>query len=112
MHIGDGDLRQRTHALAFAQIPSDDEITTEIRRTLDANGMRDAVHIRLTLTRGAGSLTVAGVDAVSSASLLSTAGLTMSTSIARAGASGWHSTRTKSLLRQRGMGAAIDHLSA
>jgi len=45
-------LRRSAHALAFAQIPSDDEITTEIRRTLDANGMRDGVHIRLTLTRG------------------------------------------------------------
>ena len=45
-------LRRSAHALAFAQIPSDDEITEEIRRTLAANGMRDGVHIRLTLTRG------------------------------------------------------------
>jgi branched-chain amino acid aminotransferase len=39
-------------ALAFAAIPSKEAITVEIRRTLEANGMRDGVHIRLTLTRG------------------------------------------------------------
>ena len=39
-------------ALAFAQIPSREAIIGEIRRTLEANGMRDGVHIRLTLTRG------------------------------------------------------------
>ena len=45
-------LRASARALAFTQIPSDEEITEEIRRTLAANGMRDGVHIRLTLTRG------------------------------------------------------------
>ncbi len=45
-------LRSSAEALAFQAIPSDDEIVTEIRRTLAANEMRDAVHIRLTLTRG------------------------------------------------------------
>jgi branched-chain amino acid aminotransferase len=45
-------LRASAKALAFDQIPSDAEITTEIKRTLEANGMRDGVHIRLTLTRG------------------------------------------------------------
>ena len=45
-------LRRSAQALAFEQIPSDDEITAEIRRTLAANGMTDSVHIRLTLTRG------------------------------------------------------------
>jgi len=45
-------LRRSAHALAFARVPSDEEITEEIRRTLAANGMRDGVHIRLTLTRG------------------------------------------------------------
>lgn len=45
-------LRVSARALAFAQIPSDDEIIREIRRTLEANAMRDGVHIRLTLTRG------------------------------------------------------------
>jgi branched-chain amino acid aminotransferase len=45
-------LRRSAVALAFAEIPSPDAITAEIRRTLAANGMRDGVHIRLTLTRG------------------------------------------------------------
>jgi branched-chain amino acid aminotransferase len=45
-------LRASAKALAFEQIPSDEEITQEIRRTLAANGMRDGVHVRLTLTRG------------------------------------------------------------
>ncbi len=45
-------LRGSALALAFDQIPSHDEITDQIRRTLAANGMRDGVHIRLTLTRG------------------------------------------------------------
>ena len=39
-------------ALAFAHIPAREAIVTEIRRTLEANGMVDGVHIRLTLTRG------------------------------------------------------------
>jgi branched-chain amino acid aminotransferase len=45
-------LRRSAHALAFSSIPSDSSIVSEIRRTLAANGMRDGVHIRLTLTRG------------------------------------------------------------
>ena len=45
-------LRSSALALAFAEIPSDEEIIGEIRRTLAANRMRDGVHIRLTLTRG------------------------------------------------------------
>ncbi len=45
-------LRASARALAFEQVPSDEEMTGEVRRTLDANGMRDGVHIRLTLTRG------------------------------------------------------------
>jgi branched-chain amino acid aminotransferase len=45
-------LRRSAQALAFAQIPSDEEIIAEIRRTLAANQMTDNVHIRLTLTRG------------------------------------------------------------
>ncbi len=45
-------LRQSALALAFEQIPAADQIVAEIRRTLTANGMRDGVHIRLTLTRG------------------------------------------------------------
>jgi branched-chain amino acid aminotransferase len=39
-------------ALAFSDIPPRERIIDEIRRTLEANGMRDGVHIRLTLTRG------------------------------------------------------------
>lgn len=45
-------LRDSAKALAFAEIPSHEEIIEEIRRTLEANGMRDGVHIRLTLSRG------------------------------------------------------------
>jgi branched-chain amino acid aminotransferase len=45
-------MRSSALALAFEKIPSDEEITTEIRRTLAANKMKDGVHIRLTLTRG------------------------------------------------------------
>lgn len=45
-------LRSSAKALAFRRIPTDDEIITEIRRTLEANEMRDGVHIRLSLTRG------------------------------------------------------------
>ena len=45
-------LRHSALALAFAEIPSAEQLTNEIRRTLEANGMRDGVHVRLTLTRG------------------------------------------------------------
>ena len=45
-------LRRSAQALAFEQIPADEEIIAEIRRTLAANQMTDNVHIRLTLTRG------------------------------------------------------------
>ncbi len=45
-------LRRSARALAFDSVPTDDEIITEIRRTLAANDMTDGVHIRLTLTRG------------------------------------------------------------
>jgi branched-chain amino acid aminotransferase len=45
-------LRRSALALAFESVPSDAEITAEIRRTLAANQMTDNVHIRLTLSRG------------------------------------------------------------
>jgi len=45
-------LRSSALALAFAQIPTHDQIIEQIKRTLAANGMTDGVHIRLTLTRG------------------------------------------------------------
>jgi len=45
-------LRDSAVALAFAEIPTQDRIIDEIKRTLAANQMADEVHIRLTLTRG------------------------------------------------------------
>jgi branched-chain amino acid aminotransferase len=45
-------LRHSASALAFAEIPPNDKLIEEIKRTLTANRMRDGVHIRLTLTRG------------------------------------------------------------
>ncbi|MGH7567229.1 MAG: aminotransferase class IV [Gemmatimonadota bacterium] len=45
-------LRDSAKALAFAVIPSHEEIIVEIRRALEANRMVDGVHIRLTLSRG------------------------------------------------------------
>jgi branched-chain amino acid aminotransferase len=45
-------LRRSAKALAFETIPTHAELAREIARTLEANGMRDGVHIRLTLTRG------------------------------------------------------------
>jgi branched-chain amino acid aminotransferase len=45
-------LRRSAEALAFPEIPPDEKIVEEIRRTLAGNKMRDGVHIRLTLTRG------------------------------------------------------------
>jgi len=45
-------LRSSALAMAFAVIPSHDEIIEQIKRTLAANAMSDGVHIRLTLTRG------------------------------------------------------------
>jgi branched-chain amino acid aminotransferase len=45
-------LERSARALAFDEIPPREQIVHEIQRTLAANGMRDGVHIRLTLTRG------------------------------------------------------------
>jgi branched-chain amino acid aminotransferase len=45
-------LRHSALALGFAEIPSQEAIIEEIRKTLSANSMTDGVHIRLTLTRG------------------------------------------------------------
>jgi branched-chain amino acid aminotransferase len=45
-------LRASALALAFVEIPPNEKIVEEIRRTLAANRMRDGVHVRLTLTRG------------------------------------------------------------
>ena len=45
-------LRASAKALAFESIPTNEEITAELTRTLEANEMRDGVHIRLTVSRG------------------------------------------------------------
>ena len=45
-------LQNSAKTLAFADVPSSDEIRSAIFATLAANGMRDNAHIRLTLTRG------------------------------------------------------------
>lgn len=45
-------LHRSAVALSFIEIPPREKIIEEIKRTLDANKMRDGVHIRLTLTRG------------------------------------------------------------
>lgn len=45
-------LQNSAHAMAFEEVPSDDEIKQALFKTLEANGMRDETHIRLTLTRG------------------------------------------------------------
>lgn len=45
-------LQNSARALAFAAIPSSQEIRAAVFETLKANGMRDGAHIRLTLTRG------------------------------------------------------------
>ncbi len=45
-------LARSARALGFSDIPSREAIIDDLRRTLAANGMRDGVHIRLTLTRG------------------------------------------------------------
>jgi branched-chain amino acid aminotransferase group I len=45
-------LQNSAKALAFATIPSSAEIRAALFSTLEANGMTDNTHIRLTLTRG------------------------------------------------------------
>ena len=45
-------LQNSAKALLFESVPSTDEVRDAIFKTLDANGMRDESHIRLTLTRG------------------------------------------------------------
>jgi branched-chain amino acid aminotransferase len=45
-------LRASALALAFTDVPSHEDLTQELRRTLEANHMTDGAHIRLTLTRG------------------------------------------------------------
>ncbi len=45
-------LADSARAIAIEGVPTRDEIVDQIRQTLAANGMRDGVHIRLTLSRG------------------------------------------------------------
>jgi len=45
-------LHHSAQALSLEQIPTQEEIIEQIRRTLEANKMQDEVHIRLTLSRG------------------------------------------------------------
>jgi len=45
-------LQDSARAMAFSAIPSTEEIKSALFKTLEANKMRDGVHIRLTLSRG------------------------------------------------------------
>ena len=45
-------MQNSAHALLFKDTPSSEAIKEAIFKTLEANQMRDGVHIRLTLTRG------------------------------------------------------------
>ena len=45
-------LQDSAQALAFENVPSSEDIKEALFNTLEANGMWDQAHIRLTLTRG------------------------------------------------------------
>ena len=45
-------LQNSAKSLAFAEVPPNDEMRKALFSTLEANGMTDETHIRLTLTRG------------------------------------------------------------
>jgi branched-chain amino acid aminotransferase len=45
-------MENSARALSFLEFPPREKIIAEMKHTLVANGMRDGVHIRLTLTRG------------------------------------------------------------
>src|SRR5213595_1309254 len=45
-------LERSARALSIVDLPPREKIIEELKRTLEANKMRDGVHIRLTLTRG------------------------------------------------------------
>ncbi|MDP5168676.1 MAG: aminotransferase class IV [Bacteroidia bacterium] len=53
-------LQRSAKAMAFANVPSNEEVKQAIFATLKANGMRDGAHIRLTLSRGL--KTTSGMD--------------------------------------------------
>ncbi|NCG29758.1 MAG: aminotransferase IV [Bacteroidetes bacterium] len=45
-------MRESAKALSFENVPSDNDVKAAIKMTLEANGMKDETHLRLTLTRG------------------------------------------------------------
>ena len=45
-------IHEGAKALAYEGVPSKEEIRKAIKQTLDANGMKNDTHIRLTLSRG------------------------------------------------------------
>lgn len=45
-------LRSSAAALRYEGVPTDETLVHELGRTLAANGMRDGIHVRLTLSRG------------------------------------------------------------
>jgi len=45
-------LMNSARSMAFTEIPTKQEVKEAVFKTLEANGMRDDTHIRLTLTRG------------------------------------------------------------
>ncbi len=45
-------LQDSAHTMAFEDVPSNEKIKAALKQTLDANNMKEGVHIRLTLTRG------------------------------------------------------------
>ncbi len=53
-------LFDSAHAMAFTEVPSREAVKEALFKTLEANGMRDETHIRLTLTRG--KKTTSGMD--------------------------------------------------
>lgn len=45
-------LQDSAHAMAFVDVPTNDQIKQAIKETIEANQMVEGVHMRLTLTRG------------------------------------------------------------
>jgi branched-chain amino acid aminotransferase len=45
-------LRSSAAALRYEGMPTDETLVRELARTLEANGMRDGIHVRLTVSRG------------------------------------------------------------
>ena len=53
-------LQESAHVLGFEDVPNSESIQHAVFETLEANGMTDGVHVRLTLTRGVKS--TSGMD--------------------------------------------------